>query len=267
MTTRYGLFTFNPHANDVHLNKELINTLHPLISKQKQFVMTIEKPQTPGEHIHFLFSLNGDTLQKVQARIENKAIKIFIENRLPQTMTVYKDAFNYQLVKNTPEDLMYITGYVYKDGYSLKETGFSQEYVTKSIEFYHSTIRNKAKVEPKHGWKVLGLRNAHAEIEHFAKQNKLDIADKYLYLRMKEQRISFCQISKKQQDIIHDELIVANKPDNEFALALAKRNIIEGEENSYYKELYQKLITDLTNAADMNDMRGKIEVACMSEGI
>lgn len=265
--SRYGLFTFNPHANDCYLNKEIINTIFPILEKLKRYALVMEKCGTPGEHIHLLFNLTGDTQQKVKQKIENKAVTLFIKNTLQKTMTKYENAFDYQIIKNTEEDLMYTLGYCYKDGKEYKSLAFSQEYVTKSIEYYHTVCRNKSKIDPSEGWKVLGLRNAHVEIEHFAKKNDISIDDKTLYLQMKQQRISFCQISKKQQDIIHDELIVANKPDNKFAIALAERNIIEGEENSYYKEMYQKLITDLTHEKDMNDMRSKIECACIREGL
>lgn len=276
--TRYGLFTFNPHSNDCYLNKELINTLHPLVEKTQQYVLTMEKCGTPEEHIHFLFAFNGDTEQKVKQRIENKAITLFKTNALVNTMTQYEKAFNYRIVKNTTEDKMYTIGYCYKDGYAIKSLGFSQEYITKCIQHYHTSERNKAKNMPETSWQVLSLRNAHVQIETFAKNNNMSVVDKYLYLRMKEQRISFCQISKKQQDIIHDELVVANikkevqktrpKSNSEqFALNVAVKNIIEGEPNDYYKDLYHKLISDLTSQKDMNEMRFKIETACLAEGV
>ncbi len=223
--TRYGLFTFIPHSIDTYLNKELINPIFPQLEKMIQYALIIEKCCTPGEHIHLYFYLDGDTTQKVKAKIEVKATTLFIKNRLQGTMSLYENAFNYQIVKNEEHDKMWVLGYAYKDGYEKLSKGFSQEYVTKCVQYYHTTERNKAKADPTAGWKVLSLRNAHAEIEHFAKKNEMEISDKNIYLRMKEQRISFCQISKKQQDIIHDELVVANKPECKFAVALATKYI------------------------------------------
>jgi MarR-like DNA-binding transcriptional regulator SgrR of sgrS sRNA len=266
---RYGLFTFNPHSNDCYLNKELINTIHPMLEKLNQYALCIEKCGTPGEHFHLVLNMNGDTSQKLKNKIENKAVTLFIKNRLTETMTKYENAFDYKIIKNEESDKMYTIGYCYKDGYEYKSKGFTQEYITKCIQHYHTSERNMAKVDPTAGWKVLSLRNAHAEIEHFAKKHEMEISDKNIYLRMKEQKISFCQISKKQQDIIHDELVVANKPECKFAVALATKNILEGEVNDYYKEMYQRLIIDLslTPPGKMDQMRSKIEVAIMREGI
>lgn len=274
--SRYGFLTFNPHSNDTYLNKEFINTIHPILKKMKQYALVIEKCDSPGEHVHLYFAHDGQTEQKVKQKVEVKATTLFIKNRLQGTMTVYDKAFNYGLVGNTEHDKMYTLGYTYKDGYEKESKGFSQEYVTKCVQYYHTHERNQAKVDPSNGWKVLGLRNAHAEIEHFAEKNDIKITDKTLYLQMKQQRISFCQISKKQQDIIHDELVVANikkekqitKPDSssdQFCVNLAEKNIIQGEANDWYKELYLRLITDLMNEKDMNNHRFKIETMAMAE--
>lgn len=252
---RYGLFTFNLHANDTYLVKELINTIHPILIKMPEYALVIEKAGSPGEHFHLIFKFNGDTSQKVKQKIENKATTLFIKNTLTKTMTKYEIAFDYRLIENTETDLAYSIGYIYKDGYDYKSCGFTAQYVTACIQHYHTTIRNKAKIDPTAGWKILNGKTAHAHIEAFAKKNNMTLDDPSLYTTMRENHFSFNQITWKSKKEIFEDIILSNQDQcDEFRVKLTKHTSEQDAnlELGYHKNLMHQMIKDIKDIMDMN---------------
>jgi hypothetical protein len=220
----------------------------------KQYALIIEKCGTPGEHVHLLFNFNGDTQQKVKQKIENKAVTLFIKNTLTKTMTEYQKAFDYKIIANTTEDIMYTLGYVYKDGQEYNSKGFTQEYVTKCIQYYHTTKRNEAKMNPTQGWKILNGKTAHAEIQHFATKHGYTMDEPHLMTYMKQNFISFNMISWKQRREIFQEVILSN-PDksDKFNVNLA----IHSSKQDANLELEHHKWELITLLNDLRDIQSK----------
>jgi len=213
---RYGLFTFKPHASDTkQLMEQMLALLQPQIKKmennRKEYVLGIDNPGKPNEHIHMIFPITGDTTQKVEQFILNTGIKKLIEN-LKSTNTEAKHAFNYKLVKNTEEDKMRTIGYCAKD--SIKYSNiYSQEYIAKCINLHwvYKKLDNKKKITGNGSIKTLKPNEVLTYMEDFVERNHLDYNDPHIIRKMKEERLSFVNVSRPQREIIREEFILMNK--------------------------------------------------------
>ncbi len=250
--TRYGFFTFKPHASDTkELMEQMLALMQPQIKKldkqNKGYVLGIDYPGQPNEHIHFVFPIGEPTVQKVEQFINNTGIKKLIQN-LKNTNTDKIHGFKYILVKDTEEDAMRTIGYCAKE--SIKYTnGFTQEHIAKCINLHwtYKKIDSKKKINTK-SIKTLKPNEVLTYMEEFVIENKLDYSDPYIMTKMKESRISFVQVSRPQREILKNEFILMNKDKVEpYKYNFAKRiSEKDEEEDSYlFKEQYLNLIKKL----------------------
>eukprot|EP01049_Picozoa_sp_SAG25_P012633 SAG25_NODE_1754_length_2392_cov_1.389446_1_plen_235_part_10 len=234
--TRYGFFTFKPHASDTkQLMEQMLALLQPQIKKltkqNKGYLLGIDYPGQPNEHIHFVFPIGEPTVQKVEQFINNTGIKKLIQN-LKNTNTDKIHGFKYILVKDTEEDVMRTIGYCAKE--SIKYTnGFTQEHVSKCVNLFwtYKNLDSKIKINTK-SIKTLKPNEVLTYMEEFVIEHKLDYADPYIMTKMKEARISFVQVSRPQREIIKNEFILMNKekiPD--FVYNVAKHSSNKDEDD------------------------------------
>ena len=259
--SRYCLFTFNPHPSDTkEFVQEIQSLLVPVMKNIKQFIFVREKKGKPEEHIHLLFT--SDTIKdkdKIKQKIENKGIKSFIKNRIKDSNTDYKHAFDYLLVENTEEKHMYYVGYVCKEEDCKPITdSFSQEYITKCVEYYNTVKRNQSsKID--NSWKHLKPNEIHSYMEHYSKELNISLDDPSLIVEMKSKKISFNQITQKQLRITKDELVIANKDKvNEFIYNVSVNSAKEedNQDGFYYKMKYLEMIQgmkDISMDTDLDD--------------
>lgn len=212
---RYCLFTFNPHPSDTkEFVQELQSLLQPILSKLKKYIFVREKKGKPEEHIHLLFGSESICEKdKIKQKIENKAIKSFIKNRIKDSNTDYKHAFDYLLVENTEDQHMYYVGYVCKETDCKPITlSYTQEYITTCVEYYNSVKRNESqKID--NSWKHLKPNELHCYMEHYSVKEKLDIDNPKLIVAMKKNKVSFNQITERQMRITKQELVLAHEKD------------------------------------------------------
>lgn len=244
---RYCLFTFNPHPSDTkEFVQEIQSLLVPVMKNLKQYIFVREKKGAPEEHIHLLFA--SETISdkdKIKQKIENKGIKQFIKNRIKDSNTDYKHAFDYLLIPNTQEDEMRYVGYVCKETDCKPITrNYSQEYITECVTFYNTVKRNQTqKID--NSWKHLKPNELHCYMEHYSEKLNISLDDPTLLVEMKSKKISFNQITQKQLRITKDELVIANKDKvSEFSYNVSVNSAKEDENQDgfYYKMLYQQLI-------------------------
>ena len=244
--SRFALFTFNPHPSDTKEFVQIMQSLlQPMIAKQNQFIFVREKKGKPEEHIHLLFTGEYKDKDKIKQKIENKSIKSFISTQIKTSNSEYKHAFDYLLVPQTQEDHMYYVGYVCKEEDCYPNTrGFSQEYITDCVKYYHTVERNKSdKIE--NSWKHLKPNELHCYMEHYSKELEISLDDPTLVVEMKSRKISFNQITHKQLRITKDELVLANKDKvSEFSYNVSKTSAQEDEyhDGFHYKMLYVELL-------------------------
>lgn len=264
---RYGFFTFRAHPSDVKdLNKELISLLQPLISKLDQYVLSIESENQPEEHIHLLFrgSQSMNDSSKVRQRIESKSLKSFIKNRLPETMTEHKCAFDYRIVGDSEEDYLKITGYVAKE--KVKQSkGYSQEYITRCIQFYYDTQKLsiiEGSKQKDRRIKTLKPNEVLTYMEDFCDKNGISYNDPYIFTKMKCARISFVQVSRPQRETLRQEFVLMNKDkvgEFQYNYATKKSNEDEDQDTSFQQQEYLNFIRRLFEAND--EQRGSIIAA------
>lgn len=268
---RHSFITFRSHPNEKYLDTEFLTLITPMLNKSIKYVVSYENENSIDSHYHIMMfhEANKFDISNLRSKFQTKAWKNWFENIKPLHTIIgptFDDcALQLRLVGPTDEDYLKTLGYICKENvYRSKE--FDEQEITDAVKYYHISSRKPQKVE--NTWKILTTKNAHAIIEDFCKKNDLKITDKYLFLNMKEKKYSFCQITEKQRDIIQDELVVANPQiADKFSLTYAAKNILEGSPNDYYREIYQKLIIDLANSKNMNEMRGYINTQCLHEGL
>lgn len=227
--SRYCLFTFNPHPSDTkEFVQEMQSLLVPVMKNIKQFIFVREKKGKPEEHIHLLFT--SDTIKdkdKIKQKIENKNIKSFIKNRIKDSNTDYKHAFDYLLVENTEEKHMYYVGYVCKEKDCKPITdSFSQEYITQCVEYYNTVKRNESS-QIDNSWKHLKPNEIHCYLEHYSNELKISLDDPCLIVEMVKKKISFNQITERQMRKSKQELWIAHKDDVcHYSYDVAEKDLI-----------------------------------------
>ena len=211
--SRLCLFTFNPHPSDTkEFVQEMQSLLQSILQKTKQYIFVREKKNKPEEHIHLLFE--SETIKekdKIKQKIENKNIKSFIKNRVKDSNTDYKHAFDYLLVPDTKEDHMYYVGYVCKEEDCVPNTkGYTQEYITLCVNYYNTVKRNESK-KIDNSWKHLKPNELHCYIEHYSNELEIPMDDPTLIVEMIKNKISFNQITERQMRRSKQELWIAHK--------------------------------------------------------
>lgn len=255
--SRFALFTFNPHPSDTKEFVQIMQSLlQPILAKQKQYIFVREKKGKPEEHIHLLLVGDYKDNSKIKQKIENKSIKSFISTHIKTSNTEYKHAFDYLLIPKTQEDHMYYVGYVCKEEDCYPNTlGFTQEYITTCVKYYHTVERNKAsKID--NSWKHLKPNEIHSYMEHYSEKLKISIDDPSLIVEMKKHKISFNQITYRQLRISKDELVIANedKVDNfSYNCAVHSAQEQENQDGFYYKMKYVEML-EAIKGIDKSDL-------------
>lgn len=241
--SRFALFTFNPHPSDTKEFVQVMQSLlQPILQKMPQYIFVREKKGSPEEHIHLLYT--GDNIKdkdKIKQKIENKSIKSFISTQIKTSNTDYKHAFDYLLIPQSQPDHMYYVGYVCKETDCIPNTkGFSQEYITKCVEYYHTVKRNQtSKID--NSWKHLKPNELHCYMEHYSKKLDIPLDNPRLILEMKANKISFNQCTSRNINITKQELIVAHKDEvGEFSYKVSEADIMKSiheDDWTYWKAL------------------------------
>lgn len=231
--------------------------LQPILQKQSQYIFVREKKGKPEEHIHLLFTGEYKDKDKIKQKIENKSIKSFISTQIKTSNTEYKHAFDYLLIPNSQEEHMYYVGYVCKEEDCRPITkGFSQEYITKCVEYYNTVKRNQSnKID--NSWKHLKPNELHCYMEHYSKQLKIPIHDPKLIPEMKSKKISFNQITARQLSITKDELVLAHKDEvPEFIHKCSyKETMNDSEDNFYWKLQMIQLLESLKEVKETKELK------------
>lgn len=247
--SRYCMFTFNPHSSNTKEYVQVMQSLlQPFLSKQSEYIFVREKRGTPAEHIHLLFTGDYKDGSKIKQAIETKNIKSFISTQISQSDTDARHGLHYLLIPKTQEDHMYYVGYVCKETDCRPLTkGFTQEYVTECVAYYHTVKRNKSqKID--NSWKHLKPNELHSYMEHYSEKLGIGIADPNLIPSMKAEKVSFNQITSKQLRITKDELVLAHKDKvDDFTYNVSKKSAQEEDNNDgfYYKLLFHQLVKEI----------------------
>jgi quinol monooxygenase YgiN len=263
--SRFVLFTFNPHPSDTkEFVQVMTSLLQPILQKQKQFIFVREKKGRPEEHIHLLFTGEYKDKDKIKQKIENKSIKSFISTQIKTSNSDYNHAFDYLLIPQKQEDHMYYVGYVCKEEDCCPNTkGFSQEYITDCIKYYHTVERNKSqKID--NSWKHLRPNELHCYMEHYSEKLGISVADPNLVPLMKQDKISFNQITMRQMSITKDELVLAHKDqvDENIYKSAIKSSQNETEDNFYWKLQFLSFLESLKELDEYDDdqVMGKLKL-------
>jgi hypothetical protein len=207
---RYGYVTFRAHTNEKFLDEEFLTLIQPMFMKTKIFLLGEENVGTPERHYHLIFNVpDSADLTNIEARFDTKPFKSFktrIKNE--NYSTQWSNCFFPEIVGNTDHDYTYTLGYCAKENvYQTK--GLTDDEITKAVKYYHLTKRNEASKGPPLSWKILTIKNSHSYIEWFADKHSLDLADPYLKLKLKQEKIHLDMTPKKRNEVF-DELYYAN---------------------------------------------------------
>lgn len=217
----FYLFTFRPQISDQNLFEDFLSIFLPILDTLSKFSYSIEEDGTLNKHIHVLVEHKAKDNNAWKQLFKKKIFKDF-QACLASKMTNCH-GFDDRMVKEDPEDLLKVLGYVNKetDCIRRKYKGFTNEEVLSGVKFYYASEHiDKSKV--KDDWTVLTTKNAHVIIEKFVKDNDLDwnefLIEQTIKIKMIESKFSFINFSKKNQVQLFNELIIANTKtdDNDF---------------------------------------------------
>lgn len=227
----FYLFTFRPQISDQHLFEDFLSIFLPILDTLSKFSYSIEEDGTLNKHIHVLVEHKAKDNNAWKQLFKRKIFKDFKEC-LASKMT-NDHGFDDRMVKEDPEDLLKVLGYVNKetDCIRRKYKGFTNEEVLSGIKFYYASEHiDKSKVT--NDWTVLTTKNAHVIIEKFVKDNELDwnefMIEQTIKIKMIESKYSFINFNKKAQAQLFNELIIANtKTANDDFHRIAEQHIYE----------------------------------------
>jgi hypothetical protein len=209
----FYLFTFRPQVSDQHLFEDFLSIFLPILDTLSKYSYSIEEDGTLNKHIHVLVEHKAKDNNAWKQLFKRKIFKDFKES-LTSKMT-NEHGFDDRMVKEDPEDLLKVLGYVNKetDCIRRKYKGFTNEEVLSGIKFYYASEHiDKSKV--KNDWTVLTTKNAHVIIEKFVEDNEMDwnefMIEQTIKIKMIESKFSFINFTKEKQSQLFNELIIAN---------------------------------------------------------
>lgn len=255
---RFGLITFNPHPNDLHLIDQFLILLKPQLSKPNAtYVLGYESKGTPSAHVHLLLGLpDSSDITNLRSKFKSAPWKNFTkickEGMTEITELLDKKGLEVKMVKKTEEDHMKTLGYVSKEHVHDSQK-FTEIQITQAVKYYHQTERTPKQVDSSTSWKILNGKTAHVHIEHFAKEHDLSIDDPKLVEMMSSNFYSFNMISTKQKDKILAELILSHAEQGDikkdtFAYNHAKEIVDDNEIHDFkWKQRLLDLMIKLNN--------------------
>jgi len=227
MSTRYIFFTFRPQINDQQLFEDFITLFLPFVKGHKEYAYSIENDGTLHRHIHAV--IQGDYKDKdkfYQKWNKTNGLKDFKSHCKAYTNTD-ENGFDTKKIADTNEDFLHTLGYTYKEAQDRADHNMNEAVIIEALEYYFAHRRIKAKESKKRDWTIITSKNAHSHMEQFIDDNKIELPDRLLGLKMVQDRYTFSNVSEKQCRLIQDELHVARCHEtNEEAQHLAKQNIV-----------------------------------------
>lgn len=213
----YHLFTFRPQISEQSVLDNFLTIFLPEIkSKSTKFTYSIECPNTLFKHIHILAETKAKDKNAFHQLFNKKNFKLF-QDSLKHKQTNKNHAFDDRLVKDTPDDLMKVIGYVNKADDSIKHyEGFTNEQILQGVKYYytHQHLEKKAEINNSKDWTILTTKNAHVHIEKYAKDNNYNwddfMVENHIKIAMIKDRYTFSNFSRKTQSQIFNEIIIAN---------------------------------------------------------
>lgn len=204
------MLTFNPHITE----KPLLDTFCSLLwsstffTDLKEYYYNIEKPDSPGAHLHLFFTSSHRDKEKVKLVFQKTEWTSFWKSlKIKETDGAH--AINVVLVgKNkSRNDRQYYLGYVQKNitkvmpaHYPL-ETNIDTLECISAYEYYIEYSMIQLKEKKPYSYKVLTSKNVYDEIRTFIDKNDL-ILDHLIWDRLSAECIMSDFISQNQKDSI-----------------------------------------------------------------
>ena len=220
---RFGFITFRSHPLDKNLDDYYLTLLQPLLKKTEKYLLGIDKKNTLEQHFHLILSgpdsmditnlrqkFNSAHFKQFYKKIKDEQLSTSIDSKFQQ------GALNIKMVEKSKEDFQKTLGYCAKEHIHTSK-GFSEDDVTQAIKYHFITERLDNSDPLENNWKILTTRNAHAYLEKFSKDHNIKYTDSTFPVHLAKAKISMINISKKQQEQLFAELIIAeDNPDDQF---------------------------------------------------
>ena len=210
----YYKLCFNPQVSESHLLEEYLILLKPFLERFDKYSYSVEKDNTINKHIHLIvYNEDPDPKSNFYKKFKTATFKPFF-NKMKNLLTDEKVFLHCQKVKDTPEDLSKVLGYVNKEHAVRRDKkGFTDQEILDSVEYYYTT-EHLDKTIKKNNYTYLTTKNAHVMIEEFCEENNLPIDYPNIKLRMTQQKYSFCNIPPKTISRIFKELRIVHEKSN-----------------------------------------------------
>lgn len=217
MKSRWGFITFRAHVSEPTLFEDFLIIFLPILNTFTHYVYSIEKDNSPDRHIHCLFNLTTamKDRSKIDQKFNNKFMKDF-KKSLGLKQTDWSHAYQSKIVENSLEDFLKVLGYCIKDDDVTRRRvqNIPTNYLTQGIKFHVSTARIE-KTHHGNDWKAVKPQNVHALVEHFSKENDIDVTETALIPAMVKAKHTFVQISSPQLKLALTELKYAKTQDED----------------------------------------------------
>lgn len=157
---------------DLQKFEDYLKHFIPFIKDHTSYAYVVEKDKTPDRHIHALVgsdSYDGG-IQKYHTsyRGKKRGLKEF-QDMIQKGSNTNSHGWDTKFLPDTQIDLSKTLGYIHKDVCSRRETTFSTQQITDSIEQYHAWRRLDAIVPVENDFILLTKKNGHAHISNFIK--------------------------------------------------------------------------------------------------
>lgn len=229
---------FKPQVSESHLLEEYFILLKPFLERFTKYSYSIESDDTIQKHIHLIvYNADPDPKSNFYKKFKTATFKPFF-NKIKNLLTDEKVFLNCQKVKDTPEDLSKVLGYVNKE-HTIRRNkkGFTDQEILDAVEYYYTT-EHLDKTVPKNGYTYLTTKNIHVMIEDFCEKNNLPIDYPTLKLKMTQQKYSFSNIPPKTISRIFKELRIVHKVSTQHDEQMCNLEQ-DGMESNYDYETHQ----------------------------
>lgn len=247
---RYGFLTFRAHESETQVFEDFNTILLPILHKMSPFTYHIEEDETPARHIHAFFTLPSTMKpekQKIQQKIETNLMKK-IKQRCDgkQLQTVWSHALKIDLVGNTEEDKLLTLGYTIKDNVTRRQCiGIDTSLCRQAIDFYMVHHRNK-QTTAEEQFTYATPKNIHSKILSFMKDKNYDGVPSTILYEMRQNYVSFIQMSTRQRKEALIDIKIAKKieteSETEYIQQLDNDENIEENNRTGYINYLQNLL-------------------------
>lgn len=241
MESRWGFITFRAHVSEPSLFEDFLIIFLPILNTFTHYVYSIEKDNTPDRHIHCLFNLTSamKDKSKIDQKFTNKFMKDF-KKSLGLKQTDWSHAYQSKMVENSFEDFLKVLGYCIKDDDVTRRRvqNIPTNYLTQGIKFHVSTARIE-KTHHENDWKAIKPQNVHALVDHFSKENDIDVIDTAIIPAMVKAKHTFVQIAPQQLKLALTELKYAKYQNDDERLEILA-HAKDYREEPCYDLMYKK---------------------------